>query len=328
MKYFIVRIRHYYLLNGYRYFYFLPLLIAAVTWMFAVNTMPVSHFYIKYWSSGLTMVFGSFFAGSTPLGGGAVAFPVFTKFLDIPVADARTFSLMIQSVGMTFATLFFMSKKIWIDWKLIFISLPGSMLGIYLGSEYLKIADDTVKFLFTEFIILTAFLYFFAKKLNSDIHVIVSKRHWLLVVANLFSFVGGLIVAKMGSGADVALFFLLVFLLGNSAKKATPTTVAFMAINSVITIVFVIPIHNVSEFVLGSWWICAPIVALGAPVGGWVLNRLSTKKFEMLFFLAFSCEILSSLIFASMPMVSRIIVFLSVLVFACVFSYREFEFRK
>ena len=32
--------------------------------------------------ASITMVFGSFVAGSTPQGGGAVAFPVFTKLLD------------------------------------------------------------------------------------------------------------------------------------------------------------------------------------------------------------------------------------------------------
>ena len=42
----------------------------------------------------------SFVAGSTPHGGGAVAFPVLTKVFGVPAADARTFSLSIQAVGM------------------------------------------------------------------------------------------------------------------------------------------------------------------------------------------------------------------------------------
>ena len=43
-----------------------------------------------HWASAVTMVFGSFVAGSTPQGGGAVAFPVFTKVLDIDASVART----------------------------------------------------------------------------------------------------------------------------------------------------------------------------------------------------------------------------------------------
>ncbi len=50
------------------------------------------------------MVFGSFVAGSTAAGGGAVSFPVFTKLLHIPADEARTFGLLIQSVGMTMAS--------------------------------------------------------------------------------------------------------------------------------------------------------------------------------------------------------------------------------
>ena len=57
------------------------------------------------WRAALTMVFGSFVAGSTPQGGGAIAFPVFTKVLEIPAAVARSFSLVIQATGMVMASL-------------------------------------------------------------------------------------------------------------------------------------------------------------------------------------------------------------------------------
>ena len=50
------------------------------------------------------MLAGSFLAGSSPEGGGAVAFPVFTKALDVPTSVARSFGLCIQAVGMTMAT--------------------------------------------------------------------------------------------------------------------------------------------------------------------------------------------------------------------------------
>jgi hypothetical protein len=49
--------------------------------------------------------FGSMIAGGTSLGGGAVAFPVFTKVLHITPYDAKVFSLAIQSVGMSAASL-------------------------------------------------------------------------------------------------------------------------------------------------------------------------------------------------------------------------------
>ena len=51
-----------------------------------------------YWAS-ITMVFGSMIAGATSVGGGAVAFPVFTLALGVTPLVARDFSLMIQTVG-------------------------------------------------------------------------------------------------------------------------------------------------------------------------------------------------------------------------------------
>ena len=56
------------------------------------------------------MVLGAFVAGLTPEGGGAVAFPVLSVFLLISREMARDFSLMIQSVGMTSASIFILSR--------------------------------------------------------------------------------------------------------------------------------------------------------------------------------------------------------------------------
>ena len=64
------------------------------------------------WPVSATMALGSFVAGATPQGGATVAFPVFTKVLQIPAGDARTFGLMIQAVGMTIAGVLIMVRRI------------------------------------------------------------------------------------------------------------------------------------------------------------------------------------------------------------------------
>ncbi len=69
---------------------------------------PFPFAYIQnHWEISLTMVFGSLIAGATSEGGGAVAFPVFTKLLHISPQEATVFSLAIQSVGMTAASIVF-----------------------------------------------------------------------------------------------------------------------------------------------------------------------------------------------------------------------------
>ena len=53
----------------------------------------------QFYIMSITMIFGSLVAGSTPVGGGAVAFPVMVLFIKLSAEDGRDFSLMIQSVA-------------------------------------------------------------------------------------------------------------------------------------------------------------------------------------------------------------------------------------
>ena len=78
--------------------------VATITWVVYVAAEGHLGRVLDQWAAAVTMVFGSFVAGSTPAGGGAVAFPVFTKVLEIPPAVARTFSLSIQATGMVMAS--------------------------------------------------------------------------------------------------------------------------------------------------------------------------------------------------------------------------------
>ncbi|MCH9805485.1 TSUP family transporter, partial [bacterium] len=94
------------------------------------------------WASAVTMIFGSFVAGSTPQGGGAVAFPVFTKILEIPSEVARTFSLTIQSVGMTAASIGILINRRSVDLKAIAIAAPSSIVGLFVGYLFLTESDQ------------------------------------------------------------------------------------------------------------------------------------------------------------------------------------------
>ena len=68
-------------------------------------------FLLDHWHYPAIMVLGAFVAGLTPEGGGAVAFPVLSVFFDIKREMARDFSLMIQSIGMTSASIWILSRK-------------------------------------------------------------------------------------------------------------------------------------------------------------------------------------------------------------------------
>ncbi len=127
----------------------LMILIVWSVWGF--YTLPQSGQIIKdYWQITVTMVFGSIIAGATSEGGGAIAFPVFTKLLHIAPMDAKVFSLVIQSVGMLAASITIIVLRIQVLWWVIFWVSLGGFCGVTVG---LFVADwipaEFIRMLFT-----------------------------------------------------------------------------------------------------------------------------------------------------------------------------------
>jgi uncharacterized protein len=131
------------------YSYPLALFLIYLLWtsyMFLFNRW---HIFTDWWPMSLTMVLGSFVAGASAEGVAAVAFPVFTKALHIPAGEARTFGLMIQSIGMTMASLVILTRRIKILPCVIgWISL-GGIVGMVVGSLIVPIPPPYPKILFT-----------------------------------------------------------------------------------------------------------------------------------------------------------------------------------
>ncbi|TMO64062.1 sulfite exporter TauE/SafE family protein [Pseudoalteromonas aurantia] len=255
--------------------YWFTLLIGLLFW--------ASNYYLYFnveqltasWKTGLTMLLGSFVAGSTPLGGGAVAFPILTKVLAVPAEDAKVFSLFIQSIGMSFATLFFISKKIEIDWKTLSYALTFSVFGQF-ACLFINIESGLIiKHMYTCFLLLVAIILLDSFTHPAKTYALIFARKKLATAA----FIGGLVSGFLGAGADTLLFFYYVILMKQSAKKVIPTTVALMAANAIIGSILMLSSNYVpSSFVITSWFFAAPIVALGAPLGGLIMTKLPPKS--------------------------------------------------
>lgn len=108
---------------------------AAITLIWLIYVTAAGHWgrVLDNWAAAVTMVFGSFVAGSTPQGGGAVAFPVFTKVLDVPAEVARSFSLAIQTVGMGAAAAAIFINRRRVETKAVLLSLPFATAGFVLA---------------------------------------------------------------------------------------------------------------------------------------------------------------------------------------------------
>ncbi len=108
-------------------------LFVWAAWLAFGGGLAVYHLFAD-WKVALTMVFGSLVGRGTSEGGGAIAFPIFTKLLHIAPYDARNFSLAIQSVGMGSASLSILYLRIPIERRALFYAgIPG-VLGVAVGA--------------------------------------------------------------------------------------------------------------------------------------------------------------------------------------------------
>ncbi len=78
----------------------IPISLVISVWFIYMFSQNAWGLFKDFWFMSVTMVFGSFIAGASAEGGGAVAFPVMTLIFKIPPGVARNFGLAIQSIGM------------------------------------------------------------------------------------------------------------------------------------------------------------------------------------------------------------------------------------
>lgn len=198
-----------------------------------------------HWAAALTMVFGSFVAGSTPQGGGAVAFPVFTKLLDIETAVARSFSLCIQTIGMVSASLSIIINRRAVEWKAVAVAGPVAIAAFLASSYLLGLPDEPfwpsrlpsayVKVTFTLIVAAMAVVIWigYRSQIVERIHAFPfsGPRVWAgLVVAAVL---GGVASSLTGSGADVLAYVMVVVIVGVTPRIGVPTSVLVMACVSV-----------------------------------------------------------------------------------------------
>ena len=307
----------------------------AVTIIWAIYVLTFGHFdrVVANWRAALTMVFGGFVAGSTPQGGGAVAFPVFTKLIGITSPVARSFSIGVQSSGMVMASLGIIIAGRKIEWKALRIGIGGGIVGFVIGLFVFgdrstpfwesRIPSDFVKVAFTIVIFAVAIIVRQVAKKGATAETVEVWNTRAIVTMVAFSIFGGFFSSMAGSGTDVFLFVFLVLIAGVCPKVAIPTSVVAMASVSLFGFAIlgfwhgqldiglsadaseVISVNGAAfgpqpalQFDLfGIWLAAAPVVAWMAPVGAYVVTKVSEKT--VIYFVAFmsSLELISTALF-------------------------------
>ena len=253
----------------------------------------------QYWQISVTMVFGSFIAGATSEGGGAIAFPVFTKILHVLPHDAKIFSLAIQSVGMTAASLTILVLRIRLDKRVIFWASLGGIPGIVLGSSLIApiLPPVLVRLSFTamvsSFAITLAILNWKSRHYNDVLTKFVLKEKAIMLFAG---FIGGIMSGLVGNGIDIICFSVMVLLFRIREKIATPTSVVLMAVNAIVGfILHALIIEDFTPIIQNYWLAAVPVVIIGAPLGAFFCSRLSNRTIAMVLIGLILIELLTSL---------------------------------
>ncbi len=264
-------------------------------WLLHMIAENQFHLFIKNWFMSATMLFGSFIAGSTSEGGGAVAFPVMTLVFKIDPACARNFSLAIQSVGMTAASVAILYCRISVERHSLLFSSIGGAMGVILGTFFIvpffSVPAFTKMFFVSFWLAFAGALYLINRNRKREIfyEIVdfkVGRAGLVLITAGIL---GGIVTSITGSGLDIVTFSLLTLRYRVSEKVATPTSVVLMAINSIVG--FLVHLFLVNTPVDGTaywlgdfqvearnyWLVCIPIVVIGAPSGAMFIRERSRE---------------------------------------------------
>lgn len=273
--------------------------LAAVVWLCWVWHVGSHAWDLLHQQSAIvmTMLAGSFVAGSTSLGGGAVAFPVLTKVLHIDSNTALIFSLAIQSVGMGAASLMIGLNRIPIARPILLPFVLAGACGIILGLFTVGpiLAGQHVKYLFSMFALSVALILLARQLMPSMSSEAVTPNPIPLPVLVFGGLIGGVLSGLIGTGIDFIAFTLMVFVGRYPLKVATATSVVIMALNAITGFFALLMFSDRFTGEVVSYWLAAvPVVVVGAPLGALACRYLPAPLVLYFLLLLIAVEVFST----------------------------------
>ena len=289
-----------------RFAYPIALAVVLIGWGVYMARSGSWHFFAKDWPVSVTMTLGSFVAGATAEGGAAVAFPVFTKVLHIDAATARTFGLMIQSVGMSMAALIIVVRRVPILPRVILWVSLGGVAGQIIGTNWIAIGSPASKILFT-FVATVFGAAVVASRWGFRLPTLERYPGWQRrdrVFFTTIGVVGGVFAANTGSGIDMLTFIVLTLAIGINEKVSTPTTVVIMGLNSVVGFALR-GFAGETGAALGYWLVAIPV--FGAPLGAYAASKVTRDHIIVLLVSLIGLEFVSTLILVPFSPTAKLI---------------------
>lgn len=245
----------------------------------------------EHWGIAVAMAAGGYAAGSTPMGGGTVGFPILVLLFHESPNLGRDFSFAVQSIGMTSASIFIICRRQPVEWPMVRWAMLGSLIGTPLGIFFVAplVPPLLIKILFAILWCSFGILHLYRLKELARHEGLAPGAHRFDRNAGfLIGLLAGATVASItGVGIDMVLYTVLVLLCQADLKIAIPSSVIIMAWTSLVGIATKSLTTGVQDGVLENWLAAAPIVALGAPLGALVVDKVG--RVPTLFFVSLLC---------------------------------------
>ena len=251
-------------------------------WLIYVSQNDLFYYLEKHFLAIITMIFGSFIAGSSPEGSAAIAYPVFTLLLKIQPDVARNFAFAIQSIGMTSASLMILGLKVKVDWKYIKYVTFGGAFGLIAGTYWVVplISPPMAKLFFVSLwlsfgIVLWRENQKTSRRVFDEILNFQKSDAFRLL---LFGVIGGVISSIFGTGINIFTFCLMTIYYGINEKVAVPSSIIIMTLETILG--FFLHANIIGDFqqeAFEMWIACIPFVIIFAPLGSFVVSKLPRK---------------------------------------------------
>jgi uncharacterized membrane protein YfcA len=265
-------------------------IVFLAVWVAAVSGFRYWPAVAQHWPMSVVMILGSLVAGSTPMGGGTVAFPILVLVFRQPASNARNFGLMIQSLGMTSAMLFIIARKVPLPIRVLTGSTAGAALGFGIGTFLIAphVPSSLVKLLFSclwmSFGLLTL-------SKNREICGLNGKGPGDTPGAELIGLaaglIGGTMASMIGVGVEMAVYTVMVLVFRTDLKIAIPTAVSAAALASIEGAALHLYLGDIDSQAFYNWLAAGPIVIFGAPAGAYLVSILPRMK--VLYFVSSLC---------------------------------------
>ncbi len=242
---------------------------------------------VEHWGIAVAMVAGSYFAGSTPMGGGTIGFPVLVLLFGETGQIGRDFSFIIQSTGLTSASIFILARGKPIAGRVLAFACLGSLISTPLCCLYLapRVDDLAVKLIFA--VLWGGFGTIHLLRLREimqNTRGVSAPPHTQALLGLLVGLLGGVVAGIIGVGIEMLTYLTLLFVLRTDVRIAVPTAVISMAFTSVVGFSTRLlsaqadpELWGIPPEVYANWSAAAPIVVIGAPLGALVVAYMPRR---------------------------------------------------